>query len=401
MLIKLVRFLRGYIVFTLSGKYPERFINLLNGNGIVYWNLLPENKSYTGCMLLCDYRKIRRLTKKTSVKLKCKKRAGLPFIIKKYSMRKGLAIGGISALIIMYFLSSFIWTVQINGAENLSRAKIINALESCNLKPGAYKNSLDFESIERELLLKVPEIRWVSVNALNGIAKVEIKERLLKPKLKTKKYPCNLTAAEDGVITDTIVNNGTCEVKKKSAVVKNQLLVSCVVEGTNEAEDKLTFVHSDGKIFADVNYKEKFIISKKNNNIILNSNYYEKSNLILLHLTFPIFFNCPSGDLNTKSFYQKNLSANGVTLPLGLDSVRSYDINKSLEIINKEKAKILLEKKANLYEVFNYGKFKVKKKNYSIKELKDKFILKADYKVNKNIAQPKRVKISDKSKTER
>ena len=396
MLIKLVRFLRGYIVFTLSGKYPERFINLLNNNGIVYWNLLPEKDSYTGCMLLSDYRSIRSLTKKASVKLKCEKRAGLPFIIKKYSRRKGLFIGAVLALILMYFFSAFIWSVKINGAENLSRAKIINALYSSGLKAGAYKNGLDFESIERELLLKVPEIRWVSVNALNGIAEVEIKEKLTKPKLKSKKYPCNLTASEDGVITDTVVNSGTCEVKKGSAVVKNQLLVSCVVKGTNEAEDKLSFVHSDGEIFADVNYKEKFIIPKKNNNIILNSNYNKKSNIVLLHLNFPFLLNCSSVDTNVKSFYRKNLSANGVELPLGFNSVRIYDVKKTESILTKEKAKILLEKKAGLYEVFNYGKYKIKKKNYSIKELKDKFVLKAIYKVNKNIAEPKRVKISKK-----
>lgn len=396
MLIKLVRFLRGYIVFTLSGKYPERLINLLNNNGIVYWNLLPEKDFYTGCMLLGDYRKIRKSARKASVKLKCEKRVGLPFIIKKYSSRKGIFIGAVSALILMYSLSSFIWSVHINGAENLSRSKIINALESSGLKAGAYKSGLDFESIERELLLKVPEIRWVSVNALNGIAEVEIKEKLAKPKLKTKKYPCNLTAYEDGVITDTLVNSGTCEVKRGSAVVKNQLLVSCVVKGTNEAEDKLSFVHSDGEIFADVNYKEKFIIPKKNNNIILNSNYIEKSNIVLLHLSFPFLLNCSSPDTNIKSFYRKNLRANGVELPLGFDSVRIYDIKKSESIITKEKAKILLEKKASLFEIFNYGKYKIKSKNYSIKELKDKFVLRAHYKVNKNIAEPKRVKISKK-----
>lgn len=393
MLVRIIRWLRGYVIFSVSGNYPERFINILNKSGVTYWSLLPSGKSYTGGMLLYDYKNIRSSAKKASVKLRCERKSGLPFMIKRYSKRKGVLIGAVLALILMYTLSNFVWDVKVNGAETLSSARINTALEECGLKSGAFKYSLDFEKIERGLIMKVPEIRWISINALNCIAEVEIKERFKKPKRKSRKYPCNLVAGEDGIITDTFISGGTCEVKRGSAVIKNQLLVNCVVKGTNEAEDKLSFVHSSGKVYADVVYKKSFIIPKTNNNIILNQNYTDKSNLSFLWLELPFILNSPEHNNGLNIFYRESLSSNGVTLPLGIKTQRIYNYKNSESIIDNKKAKILLKKKAILSEAFNIGKYRIKRYKYSFKEIKDAYKLKVKYIVNKNIAKKQRVKI--------
>ena len=268
-----------------------------------------------------------------------------------------------------------------------------SAMEECGLKSGELKSSLDFESIERKLLLKIPEIRWISINAVNCTAEVEIKEKFKKPKLKNEKYPCNLVALDDGVITKPIAKSGTCTVKIGSAVIKNQLLISSIVKGTNEQEDKLRFVHSSGKVFADVKYIRDFIIPKSNNKTIINDNYLEKSNLKLLRFEFPVSFNSSSSEHVLKSFYQKNVLQNGVTFPLGLNSIRIYDIKSEKENLDYKRAKILLKKKALLSQAFNIGKYRIIKNKISIKELKDAYKLKCAYLINKNIAVKQRVKI--------
>lgn len=393
MLIKLIRLLRGYVVFKASGKFPERLINILNKNGVVYWDILPDGKDYIGSMLLYDYKKIRPLAKKAEVKLRCVRKRGFPFAVNKYRARKGLLLGAVLGLVIMYALSGFVWDVKINGADKLSEASINSALEECGLKSGVLKSSVDFEAVERKLIMKVPEIRWISINALNCIAEVEIKEEIKKPKLKKGKYPCNLTAECDGIITDTVVKKGTCEIKKGSAVIKNQLLVSCVVKGTNEEEDKLRFVHCDGKIYADIKYKKKFIIPKKNNNIILNSNYTEKTNLNFLWFTTPFTLNSSSGEFKSENFFNEALKLNGVTLPLSLEKSKLYEFKRAENKLNKASAEKLLIKNSRLSEIFNIGKYKIVKDKYSLKEIKDNYILKKSYIVNKNIAVEKKVKI--------
>ncbi len=396
MLIKLIRWLRGYIIFSVSGSFPERFINLLNRSGITYWDLLPDGKLYSGRMLLSDYMKIRKTAKKSSVRLRCKKRVGFPFYIRKYRNRKGIAVGCILAVIVMAVLSQFVWDVQIKGAERLSISKLNSALDECGLKAGVLKSSVDFESVERELVLKVPQIRWISINALNSIAEIEIKEKSVKPKVKTEKYPCNLKASCDGVITKTLVYSGTCAVKRGSAVSENQLLVSCVVEGTSEAEGNLRYVHSNGKIFADVIENKSISIPLENNILIPSKNYIEKSTLDILWFNIPWKLDSSPSELKSNVFSNCKLVANEITLPLGVNTVRTYDFEKSQKKLSVKKAKILIKKKACLKEAFNYGNYKIKSKKYSLKELNGKLKLNAEYVVNKNIAVEQRVKINKK-----
>lgn len=402
MLLRLIRWFRGYIIFALSGRYPERFINILNKSGTIYWDLLSSGNNYRGKMILFDYRNIRPKAGKAEVRLKIEKRVGFPFYLKKYSARKGVFFGFVIAVIIMFVLSGFVWDIKLNGAETINSSSLMSALDECGLKAGASKASLDFEKIERKLIYKVPEIRWISINALNCIAKVEIKEEYKKPKSKAnKKYPCNLVADCDGIITKPIVTSGTCEVKKGSAVMENQLLVSCVVAGTNEAENKLSYVHADGKIFADVQVEKEYIIPKTNNNIILNSSYVEKSNLSFLWLTLPFSLTSTPCDLKSEVFSENRLFINDVTLPIGFDSSRIYSFIPESVKYNSCRAKILLKKNAALYERFNYGQYRIKSKNYSFKELNNCYKLKAVYTINRDIAKKRRVKVLKKVENSR
>lgn len=401
MLIKLIRLFRGYVYFSVIGTYPERFINVLNKSGITYWNMIPKHGKLTGYMLVYDYKNIRPYAKGASVKLRCIKKSGFPFLLKKYSFRKGAVIGAVLALAVMFLLSNFVWDIKINGRERLSTSEICSALEDCGLKRGVLKSSVDFEAVERKLIMKIPEIRWISINALNGIAKVEIKEEIKKPKVKKGKYPCNLTADSDGIITKTIVNKGTCEVKKGSAVMKNQVLVSCVVKGTNEAENKLSFVHSNGKIYADIEYEKKFIIPNKKNNIILNSNYNEKSNLNFLWTSLPLKLDCPKSEIYGEIPYEKSLVFNNVTLPIGISSRKIYGFTETEKILDKSSAKKLLLKQSRLSEIFNIGKYSVKDIKYSFKEINNSYKLTSTYTVNKNIAKVRRVQVKKSKKHNR
>ena len=105
MVLKIIRWLRGYIVFSLSGAFPERFLNLINKRGIRNWDFVPCENGYVGKMFLSDYLRIRPTARKASVKLKVKRREGLPFFVKKYKRRKGLFFGAIAAVLILVLMS--------------------------------------------------------------------------------------------------------------------------------------------------------------------------------------------------------------------------------------------------------------------------------------------------------
>ena len=279
MLVKIIRWLKGYVKFTGIGKFPERFINLLNINGILYWDLLPVQNGVTGVMPIYNYLRIRKFAKKSSIKLKINKKIGLPFFVNKHKNRKGILLGALCGLLIMCFLSNFVWVVDIKDVNSLSAIDVKNSVEECGLKIGAHKKSLDFSKIEREVILKNPQIGWIAINCLNNVATVEIREKAPKPKIEKTDFPCNLKASTDGIVTKTIVSNGDCKVKAGSAVAKNQILVSCVI---NQGEDKVYYVHSKGEIYADVTETKEFTVSKTREKIILDKNYKTKSNAYFL-----------------------------------------------------------------------------------------------------------------------
>ncbi len=395
MILRIIRWIRGYLLFTVTGRFPERFINLLNKNGVRYWNIVPTEKGYTGHMALRDYLNIRKMAKNCSVRLRCKEKTGLPFFIKKYKKRKGLLIGAVCAVLIISVLNQFIWVINIKGTEKISEGSVREVLKSVGLQIGTYKGGLNARSVVRDATVLLPDVGWMSINALNNVAYVEVREKAKQPKLSDKTYPCNIKASQDGVITKTLVSQGTCVVKKGTAVAKNQLLVSAVVEGKTEEID-LNYVHSSAKIFADVNEEKKFNVKLNNISLIPDKSYSEKSNLNFLGLSIPFKTDFSQKGKRLSIFRTYRMNPNNVILPIGTTEQRQYFFNEHKRKINIQTAKNILLKKIATYECFKYNNNIIKSRKIFYSQSPKKLTAKVSYVVNKNIALEQKIKV-DKS----
>ena len=197
MLLKIIRFLRGSVDFTASGKFPERFMNITAKNGVNLWNPVPKKNAISASMYLSDYKKIRILACKSRVKTRITAKHGLPFIINRYKKRTGLFAGAVCGIILCIFLSNFIWSVKISGTEEISNTYLESLLGDNGISVGVWKNNLDTDQIERNIQLKCDDIRWMSINITGSLVTVEVKETYKKPKLDTSKNPCNVKAVKD------------------------------------------------------------------------------------------------------------------------------------------------------------------------------------------------------------
>ena len=224
MLLKIIRFLRGSVDFTASGKFPERFMNITAKNGVNLWNPVPKKNAISASMYLSDYKKIKILARKSRVKTRITAKHGLPFIINRYKKRTGLFAGAVCGIILCIFLSNFIWSVKISGTEEISNTYLESLLGDNGISVGVWKNNLDTDQIERNIQLKCDDIRWMSINITGSLVTVEVKETYKKPKLDTSKNPCNVKAVKDGVITRIQAYNGRPVVTKGSGVVNGQIL---------------------------------------------------------------------------------------------------------------------------------------------------------------------------------
>ena len=347
MLLKLIRFFRGYVAFTINGCFPERFVNLAMKNGVGLFNVLPDNGTLTASMYISEYRHIREIARRSSVRLKIKSRHGIPFLIHKFRHRSGLAAGAVLFIILLLFFQSFVWTIEINGVKTLSQPEIINSLKEYGFSVGKFKGGMDLHKIERELLLEYDKIGWMSINLIGSHAEVEIKEKELPPEKELPDNYSNIKADTDGVILSINARRGTTNVKAGSAVSKGQLLVSGFYEN---ALSEIHFVDADADITASTSYS---FSATEDETARFNSPFVKgkRSQLRVLWLDFPVTF-FPQNSSSVLYTECQQLFINNTPVPFAVDTeyICSYipsDIKLSEKTV-KEK----LTAELMLYKLF-------------------------------------------------
>lgn len=383
MLLEIIRFFRGNVDFTASGKFPERFINITAKNGVNIWNPVPAKNAISASMYLSDYKKIRTLAKKSRVKTKITAKHGMPFIVNRYKARTGLFAGAVFGIILCIFLSNFIWSVKISGTEEISNTYLESLLSDNGISVGVWKNNLDVDQIERNIQRKCGDVRWMSINITGSLVTVEVKETYKKPKLDTSKNPCNVKAVKDGVITRIQAYNGKPVVTKGSGIVNGQVLVSGLDE-TKQGD--MRYLRANAKVFADITEQRTLSIPKKITYSTATDNYVDRKNLKFLWIDFPCNLAFESYENSVSTVHGENLFINDVVLPVGFKIQTDRELVTEDYTISKSSAQEIVKTDCILYEIFAKSESTVVSRNISVKENKSGYNFTADYIFNENIA---------------
>ncbi len=85
MLIRIIRYIKGYVLIRVSGYSPERFMNLCSNHDILIWGLRAcpatrdRDEEYWMYMSISGVKRLRPIVKKTKTKIVIEERHGLPF----------------------------------------------------------------------------------------------------------------------------------------------------------------------------------------------------------------------------------------------------------------------------------------------------------------------------------
>ena len=392
MLLRLIRWSKGYVDFSAYGKFPERFINLTTRNGINVWNLKPVQNGLTATMQVYDYKNIRSIASKSKLRLRVTGRHGLPFYAQRYKQRAGLLIGAVIGIVLIAVLSKFILYIDAPPTKSLSTSQILSALEEDNVKVGSYINSIDTENTERKLILKNEQIGWISLNIMGSTMSVNIEEKAPKPDTPDFKTPCNIKANNDGVITSIKTARGETKVMKGSGVVKGDLLVSGIVETKQET---IEYVHASAEIMADVIYKKEYTIPQSYEYYSLTDNRTDRYMCGILNFYFPCSFSFKSYDDSVFASRKEELSFNGTNIPIELITESETEVSRTE--VNLDKAtldkKILAQ--SMLYEVFEKPESRLVSRKITTKTSSDSIIAEISYIFNENIAQTSEFSVTD------
>lgn len=225
----MTRFLRGTVRFEAVGGYPEGLLNMAAEQGIELWNTRRKECSLFANCKAADYRRLRRPARRCGLRMRVRARRGLPFLLRPFRARWGLAVGAIAALVLLQLLSSRIWVITVQGNDRLSDEQILQALEPWGVTVGGNFDTIDIPAAQLAALQQLPDLAWLSVNVSGSVANVLVSERTLSLPVEDT-APANIIAACDGVIVDMDVTGGQAAVQVGDAVRTGDLLIGGVTD---------------------------------------------------------------------------------------------------------------------------------------------------------------------------
>lgn len=256
----LVHWLEGFLLVTIQGTAPERFLNLCRGREIEVWRLKAGPEGCEGYISVKGFRDSRELLKKSGARLKIRKRFGLPFFLYRNRKRKFFFGGIAAAAVLLYVLTFFVWDIQIEGNQRYSDDSMIHYFEDQGIFCGMMKKNVDCDELESSIRSDFPEIIWVSARVSGTRLFVSVKENEALSSIPVPDTePQDIVAEKDGVVTSMIVRSGVPQVSIGDTVTSGQVLISGLVPITDDGGN-VTAVHgvrADGDITARVAVSEE------------------------------------------------------------------------------------------------------------------------------------------------
>ncbi len=347
----LIRFIYGYVNVYISGEFAERIINLCTKSGITIWNLKYKKGKIYFSLSIRDFKRLRHIKRGICVKVHIISKSGLPFIIEKNNKRKGIVFGAVLFFLIITYLSSFIWIINVDTGNKANENYVLDVCKIVGIREGIRKHAFSPKNKKDEFLLNTDKYSWASFNVEGSILTVELKAA---KNIDITDTPSNLISSGEGIIKKLDVKSGTSVVKVGDAVAKGDLLVSGIVENINST----SYVKSKGTIIAEVT--ESYTLFEKYEQIKnINVKKAKTFNLIKAYNVYlPIYyFNEPKNCICKTHF--KNCCLLGKKIPIKIYSKDYYKFEKKKMMYNKDFIYNDLEKKLKNKVSEKYGDFNI------------------------------------------
>ncbi len=266
--LRLLNFLTGSVTILLYSDTPEKFINLAASRGIFIWDVrMLEEKKVLLRVRLSAVKPLKHVARKTGCRFEIFSREGLPFLLARLNRRRALVIGCIFFLCAVYFLSSFVWFLEVTGSQRVAERDIIKAAARAGLARGTPKWRINIGSVEKSIQEQLPALSWVGVYIKGTRADIKVVEKTLVEEKKDEFS--HVVAAKAGLVEDVLVLKGHPAVKEGDTVVPGQVLISGIVpppeaarpekEGSNQQiqpAQEPAYVAARGIVRARVWYEE-------------------------------------------------------------------------------------------------------------------------------------------------
>ena len=191
----------GYVRLEVSGVHPERVLNACAAAGIACTASEPVD-AYT---LRITVRArcadtVTELARRSQCEVKTLYRRGLPQLLRRAARYRGACAGLLVTVLVVLTSSLFIWRIDVTGNETLTTGQILRCLDECGVRPGTYWPALSNDLVRNDMVLRLPELRWLTVNVHGSRAEVIVREKEPLPDITPDDTPALAEACKTSLI---------------------------------------------------------------------------------------------------------------------------------------------------------------------------------------------------------
>lgn len=247
MLKKLFNHLRGSLQIDIYGAAIERFLNICAIHGVSFWDVrCVDAAHFTAWISTGGYFALRPYARNTGCTVRLRRKRGAPFTAKKMTRRWALCLGLVVCAAAVWFLSGFVWTIEVRGCESVSQREILELLAGEGLKTGAKRSAFQMRELRNNVMIKTDKLSYLTVNFQGTHAIIEVWERRNQETRPAEPGPCNVVSELTGIVTDLRVRTGLAQVRVGDTLQAGELIATGVIVNQND-ETQVTLLHAQAE----------------------------------------------------------------------------------------------------------------------------------------------------------
>lgn len=242
-----LRGLWGNVLLEITGACPEDCLSKLAAMGVAFRNYHKQDELTARVEIpLYALSMAEKAAKRSQCSLEILEEWGIrPFFCR--LGRRSLFLIWMGLLTALpFWLQEHIWFLEVQGNAVVSQDEILQELEACGVGFFTSQASVDPVVIRNEMLSRMPELGWLTVNFQGPVAEVVVRERLEQQKLTRAISPASITAKQDGIVTEVTALSGSPQVAPGDVVTKGQVLIS----GVDTLDRTVLLTRASGEVFA-------------------------------------------------------------------------------------------------------------------------------------------------------
>lgn len=391
MLIKFINLLFGFVDFTFSGGFAQGFINDCYLQKINIKNVVLKNGTVCASCGAASYKRLHSTALKNGGRLKITKKHGLPFLLRPFKGRWGIAAGALFFVLFTSFMCGFIWNITVVGGDSLQQAQVVDYLAQSGFKVGARWSNSDKENLEFAVMASFDDVAWISINKLGCLARVELRQATPKPEITNEVAVTNVKAKKAGVIVKVTALGGWPAVEEGEAVGPGDLLISGIYDGGENAA-KNHFAHAHGSVIAKTDRKITVNIAREQTEK-KQTGEKEYKTLCFFGLRIPLYIG--RNDSNAQiECEQKYIELNSFRLPIGIYTEKCTYYSEHTRLLDDSELEALANAELNKRREELAADCKILGENASFTADEDSGMLVATFSLLEDIGEETEIKIN-------